>query len=266
MRYFLELAYNGTKYSGWQIQHNAISVQQLVDEAIGKVVGKPTVSLGCGRTDTGVHATQFYIHFDVENKISDTAKFIFQTNAILPFDICVFNLFDVDDKCHARFDATSRTYHYIIHHAKNPFVNNMSAYMPSKIDLGLMNECCQILYRYTNYECFCKSNTQVKTFECKIEKAEWYVCGEFTIFTITADRFLRGMVRAIVGTMMNVNNRKITLNNLEEIIQSNNRRNAGKSVNPHGLYLTQVKYNFISNPVLRLPVIIGQTENNSNIK
>ncbi len=203
MRYFLEIAYNGAKYSGWQIQHNAISVQQLVDEAIGKVVGKPTVSVGCGRTDTGVHATQFYIHFDVENKISDSAKFIFQTNAILPFDICV---------------------------------------------------------------CFCKSNTQVKTFECKIEKAEWYVCGEFTIFTITADRFLRGMVRATVGTMMNVNNRKITLNNLEEIIQSNNRRNAGKSVNPHGLYLTQVKYNFISNPVLRLPVIIGQTENNSNIK
>lgn len=243
------------------MQNNAVSVQQFVDKALSTICKRAVTTTGCGRTDTGVHATQFYLHFDTAETITDCARFLFRGNALLPDDIVLLNLFAVSATSHARFDAASRTYHYIIHHHRNPFVKKLSSYVHSSIDINLMNDCCKILKRHSEYGCFSKSRTQVKTFTCVIDNAKWYTCGEFTIFTITADRFLRGMVRAIVGTLLNVNSGKISMEDFEKIIMSGNRQLAGRSVSPDGLYLTGVVYPYITNVKWRMPpFILNNTE------
>lgn len=245
-RYFIRLSYLGTHYSGWQIQENAVSVQEKLNQAISVITGEQIQSTGCGRTDTGVHATVFYAHFDVLQTVTDGAKFLYQLNAILPDDIGVQELIPVAPEAHTRFDATSRSYNYYISLTKNPFVHSYAHFIPFTPDISRMNEAGLILTRHTDFSSFSKSNTQVKTNNCKIQNAVWEVRNELLVFNITADRFLRGMVRAVVGTMLEIGNGKLTLQGLEEILESRNRANAGVSVPARGLYLCNVTYEYIA--------------------
>jgi tRNA pseudouridine38-40 synthase len=249
-RYFLELAYDGTNYHGWQIQQNAVSVQQVLNKALSTVFRAPIETLGCGRTDTGVHATQLYAHFnlmeDGTGKMEDVPSTIIKSlNALLPYDIAVKRLIPVHADAHARFDATLRSYEYHVHFEKDPFVHNLSWLVRDKPDVDLMNQAAKVIMEYTDFSCFSKSNTQVKTNNCKIARAEWVTDGDKLIFHISADRFLRNMVRAIVGTLMMVGKGEIKPEEVREIIESKNRSNAGVSVPACGLYLTEVRYPYI---------------------
>ncbi len=244
-RYFIELAYDGTNYHGWQIQPNATSVQEILNNSLSTVLREPVETLGCGRTDTGVHAKQFFAHFDVKSidhgpSIMDNN--VRSINAILPHDIAVKRIIHVHNDAHARFDATLRSYEYHIHFEKDPFKNGYSWLLRDEPDLELMNKAAKILLEYTDFSCFSKSNTQVKTNNCKITKAEWMQEGDGIIFQISADRFLRNMVRAIVGTLLMVGHKEIEPEAIREIIESKNRSNAGTSVPACGLYLTEVRY------------------------
>ena len=248
-RYFIELSYNGYSYHGWQIQQNAVTVQETLNKALSTVFRIPVETTGCGRTDTGVHATQFFAHFDAEKFMVDGSWFIAQKenlvrslNSILPRDIAVKNIFPVGDGANARFDAVLRSYEYHIHFRKDPFKNGYSWEVRDVPDISLMNQAAVIMMEYTDYSCFSKSNTQVKTNICKISKAEWTAFEDKWVFYISADRFLRNMVRAIVGTLMQVGKKEITPEAIRGIIESKNRSNAGMSVPACGLYLTEVKY------------------------
>lgn len=241
MRYFIELSYNGKAYHGWQNQPNAISVQQVLEEALSVLMQTKIEVVGAGRTDTGVHASQMFAHFDVEFEI-DISTLVYKLNAILPNDIAIHDMFRVKEDAHARFDAISRTYHYKISTSKNVFTNDFAYRFQLPLNVEKMNEACKILLRYKDFQCFSKSNTDVKTYHCNIEKAEWIEDHNGLTFTITADRFLRNMVRAIVGTMINIGLGKIQVKDLITIIGSKNRSEAGYSVPAHGLYLTQITY------------------------
>jgi len=266
-RYFIELAYNGTAYHGWQVQPNALTVQEVLDRCLTTVLRRPIETTGCGRTDTGVHATEFFAHFDVEF-IDDSSLFIEKDsdntaaamnhelltinpsrlrslNSILPKDIAIKSIFPVDDEAHARFGATLRSYEYHIHFNKDPFKNGYSWELRDRPDLELMNAAAAIIKEYTDFSCFSKSNTQVKTNNCKIPRAEWISVQNGIVFHISADRFLRNMVRAIVGTLLMVGRKEITPDDVRGIIESKNRSNAGTSVPACGLYLTQVHYPFV---------------------
>lgn len=205
---------------------------------------KPIDIMGAGRTDTGVHARQMYAHFDYEDEI-DSKQLIYKLNSFLPKDIVVFDVFQVSDEAHARFDATKRTYEYHIHTMKDAFENDGSFQFHLPLDIAKMNEACAILLKHTDFECFSKVHTDVNTFNCKIFEAHWKQNKTKIVFTISADRFLRNMVRAIVGTMINIGTDKISLSDLERIIDSKDRSQAGFSVPAHGLYLTKVEYNYI---------------------
>lgn len=246
MRYFLELQYKGTNYNGWQIQENALGVQEKVNDALSVLLQSKTETIGCGRTDTGVHAVQFFAHFDSEKKITDKQKFLFSMNGILPSDICILDLHSVAANAHARFDATERTYHYIIYQNKNPFLRDAAYFFNKSLDVELMNKACLILKTNSDFSCFSKSNTQVKSNICNINFAEWKREDDLIIFKISADRFLRGMVRAIVGTTLWVGEKLISLNDFETIIRNADRKQAGESVDACGLYLTAIKYPYIS--------------------
>lgn len=241
MRYFIELSYNGKAYHGWQNQPNAISVQQVLEEALSVLMQNKIEVVGAGRTDTGVHASQMFAHFDVEFEI-DISTLVYKLNAILPNDIAIHDIFRVKEDAHARFDAISRTYHYKISTSKNVFTNDFAYRFQLPLNVEKMNEACKILLRYKDFQCFSKSNTDVKTYHCNIEKAEWIEDHNGLTFTITADRFLRNMVRAIVGTMINIGLGKIQVKDLITIIGSKNRSEAGYSVPAHGLYLAQITY------------------------
>jgi tRNA pseudouridine38-40 synthase len=241
LRYFIELSYNGKAYHGWQNQPNAISVQQVLEEALSVLMQTKIEVVGAGRTDTGVHASQMFAHFDVEFEI-DISTLVYKLNAILPNDIAIHDMFRVKEDAHARFDAISRTYHYKISTSKNVFTNDFAYRFQLPLNVEKMNEACKILLRYKDFQCFSKSNTDVKTYHCNIEKAEWIEDHNGLTFTITADRFLRNMVRAIVGTMINIGLGKIQVKDLITIIGSKNRSEAGYSVPAHGLYLTQITY------------------------
>lgn len=206
----------------------------------------PIDIMGAGRTDTGVHARQMYAHFDYENEI-DSRQLVHKLNSFLPKDIAVFDVFKVSDEAHARFDATKRTYEYHIHTRKDAFENDGSFQFHLPLDIEKMNEACEILLKHTDFECFSKVNTDVNTFNCKIFEANWKQNGTKIVFTISADRFLRNMVRAIVGTMINIGTGKIKVSDLEKIIESKDRSQAGFSVPAHGLYLTKVEYDFDKN-------------------
>jgi tRNA pseudouridine38-40 synthase len=244
LRYFIELAYKGTNYHGWQYQPDASSVQETINKALSLLLRTEIDIVGAGRTDTGVHAKKMYAHFDYETEI-DSKILTHKLNAFLPKDIVIFDILKVADEAHARFDATKRTYEYHIHTFKDAFENDGSWLHQLPLDLDKMNEACQILFKHNDFECFSKTNTDVRTFNCVIFEAHWQQNGNQLVFTISADRFLRNMVRAIVGTMINIGLGKITIADFEKIIESKDRGRAGFSVPAHGLYLTQIDYDYI---------------------
>ena len=241
LRFFIELSYFGKDYHGWQIQPNAISVQEVLQKALSLLLNTKIEVVAAGRTDAGVHATQMFAHFDFASDINSN-NLIHRLNSFLPKDISIKNIFKVTDDAHARFDATERSYFYRISEGKNPFSYNYAYNFTKKLNLDLMNKACEILLDYTDFECFSKVHTDVKTFNCNIKKAYWVRENNELVFHIKADRFLRNMVRAIVGTLINVGLQKITLDDVHEIIKSKNRSKAGFSVPAHGLYLSSVKY------------------------
>lgn len=245
MRYFIEFAYNGKNYHGFQAQPNATSVQETLTKALQLLIDQSIEIVGAGRTDSGVHAKQMFAHFDIESQI-DTSHWLPKLNAYLPKDIVIYDIFEVNNEAHARFDATARTYEYHMHTYKDAFLEDISWYYFQKLDLFKMNEACKILFKHTDFECFSKVHTEVHTFNCKIIEANWKQYGNQLIFKIQADRFLRNMVRAIVGTMINIGNGKTTLEEFEAIIESKNRSKAGFSVPAHGLFLVKVDYPYRS--------------------
>jgi len=241
LRYFLECSYNGKAYHGWQNQPNAITVQQVMEDALSTLLRTPIAIMGAGRTDAGVHAKQLFAHFDVAQLV-DAQALVRRLNSLLPEDIAVQTIFKVQDNAHARFDATQRTYEYWVVQKKNPFYGDAAHYVWSALDIRAMNKAADILKGYTDFECFSKSNTDVKTFICHISQAVWQEQKDKLVFTISADRFLRNMVRAIVGTFLDVGLRKVPPEKMHEIIASKDRGQAGASVPAKGLYLTQVIY------------------------
>ncbi len=244
-RYFAELSYNGTHFHGWQIQPNAITVQELLDKALSTLLRQKVETVGCGRTDAGVHARQFYVHFDVLSTQLLSSDLI-SLNSLLPYDIAVKRIQEVAPEAHARFDATLRSYEYHIHFHKDPFKHTFSWLLRDVPDIASMNTAAGFLMQYTDFSCFSKSNTQVFTNNCKISRAEWVETEQGMVFHISADRFLRNMVRAIVGTLLMVGKGTLPPEALHDIIISKNRSNAGASVPACGLYLTEVTYPYIS--------------------
>ena len=245
MRYFVKLAYNGTQYHGWQYQPNAASVQETMNKAFSVVLNTTLNLMGAGRTDTGVHAKEMYAHFDFE-KPFDIPSLVHKLNSFLPKDIVVYTIISVHDEAHTRFDASKRTYEYHINTFKDVFSQEQSWYFHQKLDLNLMNEAAKLLFNHIDFQCFSKVNTDVNTFDCTIFEAHWRQENNTLIFTISANRFLRNMVRAIVGTLVNVGLNKITLADFTAIIKSKNRDKAGFSVPAHGLYLTKIEYEYIT--------------------
>ena len=243
-RYFVRLAYNGAAYGGWQVQPNAVTVQQRVLDgliAISKLKGGIT---GCGRTDAGVHASDFYAHFDHEEAFSDEAlaNFTFRLNGFLPQDIVIFNIVPVVAGAHARYSALWRQYEYLIIRQKDPFNFQHAFVVHDDIDIEKMNASAEILLGRHDFQCFSKVNTQVNNYFCDIQFARWTEDKHQLIFTIRADRFLRNMVRAIVGTLLDVGRGKISAEEFQQIINSRSRSKAGYSVPAKGLTLTGVGY------------------------
>ncbi len=242
MRYFIELSYLGKNYHGWQKQANEISVQETIENSLSILLKKKISVLGCGRTDTGVHAKQFFLHFDIEEEI-DKEKLKYRLNSFLPDDIAIFQIKKVNEKAHARFDAVSRSYHYQISLEKNVFENDLSLQIyQSNLDIEKMNKASALLLDFTDFKCFSRSKTDVKTYDCDITEAFWKLDGQSLNFYITANRFLRNMVRAVVGTLLEVGKEKMTLDEFKNVIQSRDRSRAGASVKAKGLYLTRVVY------------------------
>lgn len=241
MRYFIEIAYNGKNYFGWQRQPKQMSVQQVIEESLSTLLREDIKITGAGRTDAGVHAKQLFAHFDFE-AINDTKALVFRINSFLPKDISVVNIFQVKDNAHARFDAVAREYEYVISLRKDPFSKDF-AYQLNKIpDVDLMNKTAELLFNHIDFQCFSRSKTDVKTYNCVISKARWELIDNKLTFTISADRFLRNMVRAIVGTLLDVGFGKTSVEDFQAILNSRNRSKAGASAPAHGLYLTKVKY------------------------
>jgi len=244
-RYFIELAYNGRSFHGWQIQPNAITVQDAMQQAFKLLFKKNIELIGCGRTDAGVHARQFFAHTDLDfDSISiNIEQLIYKLNQILNSDLVINRIFEVNEKAHSRFDAISRTYEYRLQMRKYPFDQDVTyrSIYPT-LDFENMNIAAALLINYIDFTSFSKTGTDVKTNNCKILRAEWRFENGVWIFTIQADRFLRNMVRAIVGTLLELGSRKIDLNDFRQIIESKNRSNAGFSVPAHGLALIKIDY------------------------
>ena len=242
MRYFIELSYNGKNYHGWQIQPNASSVQETINEALSTLLRKELNIVGAGRTDAGVHAAQMFAHFDIDTAI-DVIEVKNRMNAFLPADIVIKTIFLTDEEAHTRFDATSRSYEYRIFLGRSPFlIDTTWQIYQQKFDVEKMNESALILLNYTNFKCFSKSKTDVSTYNCNITNAIWKNEGDLLIFYISADRFLRNMVRAIVGTLVEIGLDKKTKEDFVKIIESQDRKQAGFSVPAQGLFLTEVAY------------------------
>jgi len=248
IRHFIQIAYDGSLYHGWQIQPNAITVQELLDKALSTVFRQAVETLGCGRTDSGVHAKDFYAHFDLENlEENKVLNSISSINALLPYQIAAKRIIPVHYDAHARFDATSRAYQYFIHFEKDPFKLNRSWLIKDQLDVLAMNQAAALLFDYTDFSCFSKSNTQTFTNNCKIVQAFFAEIDGGLVFTIQADRFLRNMVRAIMGTLVRIGKNEINLTDFKAIIESKNRSNAGQSVPACGLYLVKIEYPYIKN-------------------
>ncbi|MCL5129539.1 tRNA pseudouridine(38-40) synthase TruA [Algibacter sp. L4_22] len=241
MRYFIELSYNGAAYHGWQIQPDAISIQEVLEKSLSLLLNTPISIMGAGRTDTGVHAKQMFAHFDFEG-VLDEVNLAFRLNSFLPQDVAIHDVFKVKKDAHTRFNALSRTYLYRVALQKDVFSANDAYYVKQKLDIEKMKEAAKILLDYNDFQCFSKTKTNVKTYLCNIMKAEWTLVDGELHFIIKADRFLRNMVRAIVGTIINIGLDKISVEDLHRIIESKNRSKAGFSVPAHGLYLIEVEY------------------------
>jgi len=241
MRYFFEIAYKGANYKGWQTQHNAVTVQEIVEDALAKLTGIKTEITGSGRTDTGVHCEQQFFHADILKEIV-LKDFQHRLNVLLPKDISIQSIRKVKPDASARFDAISRTYHYRITLAKNPLLEGLAMHYFKSADIPTMNKAAALLLGEHDFQCFSKVKTNVNHFLCNITKAKWTQKGDRLEFVITANRFLRGMVRAIVGTLLDVGADKLSVKDFQRIINSKDRRQAGQNVSPEGLYLTKVKY------------------------
>lgn len=246
MRFFITLSYDGTRYHGWQIQPNGDSIQQRLQEALSTLLRQPVEVVGAGRTDTGVHARMMVAHFDIDPTLplkGELEAVFYRLNKLLPQDIAVQEVRQVSDDMHARFSATSRTYHYYIHTHKDPFLCAYSWQIPYKLDFEKMNEAAQVLLEYKDFTSFSKVNTDVKTNLCNIKEARWeeVAPGQWR-FTITANRFLRNMVRAIVGTLVEVGRSKLSIEDVRRIIEAKDRCQAGESVPGKALFLVDIKY------------------------
>lgn len=244
MRYFIEFAYNGKNYCGWQYQPDAPSVQETLSKAMSLLLRAEIELTGAGRTDAGVHAKQMYAHFDFDGDINNSTL-AQKLNSFLPQDIVVYDILPLHGDAHARFDASGRTYEYHIHTFKDAFINEASWYHFQPLDMDKMNDAAKILFEYNDFKCFSKTHTDVRTFNCVVTEAFWVKEGNKLVFTITADRFLRNMVRAIVGTLTNVGLGKLSVEDFRTIIEGRDRNKAGFSVPAHGLYLTKVVYPYI---------------------
>lgn len=241
MRYFIELAYNGKSYHGWQYQPAAVSVQETLEKSLFTILQQETPVVGAGRTDTGVHASQYFAHFD-SFEIKESKSFIYKLNSVLPADISVKDIFEVQADAHARFDAISRSYKYYIIQHKDPFLAERAHFVKNDLDFERMNRAAAILKNYTDFKCFSKSKTDVKTYNCSVMNAEWIREQEMWVFHITADRFLRNMVRAIVGTLLEIGLHKLEEEDLHRILESRDRQQAGTSVPAKALFLTGIEY------------------------
>jgi tRNA pseudouridine38-40 synthase len=242
LRFFIEFSYNGSNYHGWQRQPFQTSIQERFEDCISKILSSNISLTAAGRTDTGVHAKKMFAHFDYDKEF-DYLKTIHQLNSFLPNDISVRNIFRVNDDDHARFSAISRTYRYVLISRKDPFMQKRAYLLKNKLDIKKMNQACKYLLSNDNFKSFSKSKTDVKTYICDIQEAYWTQVDDDTfIFKIKANRFLRNMVRAIVGTLIEVGQNIITIDQFNDVILSKNRAKAGYSVPAHGLYLTDVEY------------------------
>ena len=241
MRYFIELSYKGTNYHGWQIQPDASSVQEEITKALATILQEKILLVGAGRTDAGVHASQMFAHVDTVKKLSN--NYVHKLNAILPNDIVIKSIKEVSDDTHARFDAVSRTYEYKILLGRDPFLLETTWQLHQKnLQIEKMNEAANLLFKYEDFESFSKVKTDVNTFNCSIMKAVWTLEDKHLIFHIKANRFLRNMVRAVVGTLLEVGLGKKTVEDFRKIIESKKRSEAGLSVPAKGLFLTEVCY------------------------
>lgn len=242
MRYFIRLQYNGARYHGWQTQPNAMTVQQCIEEALSTLLRTPTTITGAGRTDAGVNARMMIAHFDSEMPIADTNDIIKRLNGILQSDIAIQAIFPVHDQAHARFDATSRTYKYFVAQERMPFRSHFSWYCSRKLDFSIMNEATATLLTVSDFTSFSKLHTDTLTNICHVSDAKWERWNDLWVFTITADRFLRNMVRAIVGTLIDVGTHRISLDQFSSIVEAKNRCSAGTSMPANALFLWNITY------------------------
>ncbi len=254
-RYFIHLAYNGANYKGWQTQPGLPTVQETLENALSTLLRHPVSVVGCGRTDTGVHASDFYAHFDTSPRLTlsappsaslsgdiDCGSLTFKLNSFLPPDIVIYDIFSVADNAHARFDATARTYQYHISDQRLPFRQGLYCRIYFKPDLDKMNEAARTLMEYEDFTSFAKLHTQVKTNICHLTEAHWDRLGEEWVFSIRSNRFLRNMVRSVTGTLLDVGRGKLSIDGLRQIIERKDRCAAGVSMPACGLFLTKVEY------------------------
>lgn len=236
----MDISYRGTRYHGWQIQPNGVTVQEEIEKALSTILQAETPIVGSGRTDAGVHAAQQIAHFDAEGLDKD--QLTFKLNSFLKEDISINGIRKVKKDANARFDASLRKYHYHLHQTKNPFKKGLSYYFKPDLDIDEINKACEIIKDWQNFECFSKVHTEVNHFNCEIFSAKWTQQGAEHLFEISANRFLRGMVRAIVGTLLDIGLGKTSLGELQQILESNDRSKAGRAVPAEGLYLQEVTY------------------------
>lgn len=246
-RYFIYLSFNGARYHGWQIQPNGMSVQQKLQESLSTILRTAIDVTGAGRTDAGVHAALMVAHFDIEHhlmeKFGGTEQLTYKLNRLLPFDIAVHRIVAVPMDWHARFTPLSRTYYYYVHTRKDPFLGDRSCFIPYPLDFALMNEAAMMLLAHDDFAAFCKSHTDVKTTICRVTEARWEQIDDHRwLFVITANRFLRNMVRAVVGTLIDVGRGRVSLSQFAEILVSRQRTQAGESMPPQALFLQDIHY------------------------
>lgn len=241
-RYFIRLAYDGSPFCGWQVQPGQSTVQGELEQALGQLLAKPVGVAGCGRTDTGVHANDYLAHIDVSDTV-DTAQVTYKLNKMLHPAIGIREIFPVEGDFHARFSATARTYRYFIHAQSDPFVRDFSWHVPQELDVVTMNQAAERLLHYSDFSSFCRSGSETRTNECRVSYASWSApeAGRL-VFEITADRFLRNMVRAIVGTLIEVGRGKSSVQDFESIVEAKDRSVAGTSAKAHGLFLWSIAY------------------------
>ncbi len=241
MRYFLYIAYKGTNYHGWQIQNNAITVQEVLNKSLSTILRQEIGVMGSGRTDTGVHATMQVVHFDTSSQMAPD-QMVYKLNGLLPQDIAAYKIRQVSPEANTRFDAISRQYHYKIHQQKDPFLKGFSYYFPKEVNQQAMNEAAQLMLEWKDFECFSRVKTEVNNFNCDVVEARWEKQNDQLIFSVRANRFLRGMVRAMVGTLLDIGEGKLSQHDFKKILESRDRTKASRSAPPEGLYLNDIVY------------------------